>query len=224
MEDVIRVNSTELPGVPCTGGLGMTDTPSVSSQTHGFSPVYPCNMFLAGYMDCAKEALWYLTEVEKLPWDHPMVVQLKVQLHEQYRMLQLQYMIGNTLRMCSEKAKEISGENNIATGQSSVKKSETSNIVNENNVPDMGTIENFEGCAIAKKEILESCQKSELEDKGRQPSNQSDKELSPEAQKIAEALAEEIYSLLQSQEDISDIEDDCDNESIDEGFEELIET
>ena len=48
--------------------------------------------------------------------------------------------------------------------------------------------------------------------------------LSIDAQKTALALAEQIYSLLNGDEDESDIDDTDDDESTDEGFEEMTET
>ena len=56
-----------------------------SANTHELSSFNPGNMFLIGYIECARETLRYLTEVEKLPADHPVILKLKMHLYEHYK-------------------------------------------------------------------------------------------------------------------------------------------
>lgn len=221
-----------------------------ASQQETVSPITPCNMFLTGYMDCTQEALWYLTEVECLPLDHPIVAGLRWQLHEQYRVLQLQYMLSNNLHVCNETEsshlhtcntedrnnlhmcdREASGVHNeqlIPLCKGSIT---TANVSDRNGDDNVGMcaieIETESNC-VAKSDDIENsiAAVTETIQNGQsdpEVDSSPEVELSPEAQRVAVALAEEIYSLLQSQDDLSDIDDD-ESDYIDEGFEDMTES
>lgn len=196
--------------------------PCNASPYQVYPPCSPCNMFLTGYMDCAQEALWYLTVVEKLPWDHPMVVGLKMHLYEQYRILQLQYLLGNSMRMCNETGSGNSSGKNMATdvntNENIVTDSDDRTSVNHKLLTDMSVDNTGISSAISKhcdSEIRHTAVVSEPE---------LDTDLSPRANQLAEALAEEIYALIQAQSDTDDTEVEDEDESIDEGFDEVIQT
>jgi hypothetical protein len=64
---------------------------------HELSSFNPNNMFLMGYTECARETLRYLTEVEKLPANHPVIIRLKLHLYEQFNVFQIQRMLRTAL-------------------------------------------------------------------------------------------------------------------------------
>lgn len=189
----------------------------------------PCNMFLSGYMDCVHESLWYLIEVEKLPLDHPMVVGLKMNLYEQYGMLHLEYMLRQRLRVCLqgemsqnrlESENEASPEvpNVIENGiNESANKSaiQTDTVLISKTI--VGVPSNATGAENVPKHVAEISN-----DVQENESATKDSGLSPQAQRVAIALAEEIFLLLQGHNDPEN-SDDEEEESIDEGFEEMTE-
>ncbi|XP_045199174.2 uncharacterized protein LOC123553535 [Mercenaria mercenaria] len=222
-----------------------------ASQSQQRQPFIPTNMFLHGYKDCAQEALWYLTEVEKLPPDHSTVVGLKEHLYEEYRLFRMQHMLRNALQMCNEEDmyKALPGtklnqerENDVDTFDvilNGAKESVTKCAIQSESVPKCE--KNVQECSFTAN--TDSVQKnnkgisSNFEEQSvkspmfEDQENDSETELSPEAYKVAVALAEEIYSLLQGQDDVIEEQGDLDywsdtdieNESADEGFEEMIE-
>jgi hypothetical protein len=213
----------------------------VEDTHHSSDSHHEMSTFLTGYAECAEEALWYLTEVEKLPQNHPTVVGLKMHLNEQYRMFQIKHLLPNALYMSDEDDTEADDEENddsvnaddtidcvpnCAIYKQSVPKCENTDIeyeslkdndtngVHKNNSTPSFTNEN----------------KSSIPNATEGENNESESELSPEAHMVAVALAEEIYALLQSRSDAKDEQNeevdystDTDIESVDEGFDESIE-
>ncbi|KAK3097737.1 hypothetical protein FSP39_012653 [Pinctada imbricata] len=53
----------------------------------GLSPLQQAEVVLSGYRDCAAEAIRYLTEVENIPADDPLVLGLQSHLHEKQKHL-----------------------------------------------------------------------------------------------------------------------------------------
>lgn len=194
-----------------------------------FGPVTQCNPFFTGYIDCAQEALWYLTQVEKLPFDHPMVMGLQMHLWEQYKMLQIQQMLRNNLSMCG-KNEPVIGEAHANIKQINVAVKDNKELTSAIELK----CEDISGKSAIRTDVVKAKDKelpqTELrDDKHADNADQNDSELSPEAQKVAEALAEEIFSILNAENDLDDYnysdEDGGDeSESIDEGFEEMEES
>lgn len=183
-----------------------------------------CNLFLTGYVDCMQEAYWFLTQVEKLPLDHPMVLGLKMKLYEQFEMLRLQYMLRNTLRMYNE-VELNQNTTDIGSKNSEITKNVIGNDVNESvgkSAIQTETGSRTNSFSVSTANVPHSVDVPNFVQEN--SSNDSDdSKLSPEAHRVAVALADEIFSLLQDQgQDDFDISDD-EEESIDEGFEELIE-
>lgn len=183
-----------------------------------------CNLFLTGYVDCMQEAYWFLTQVEKLPLDHPMVVGLKMKLYEQYEMLRLQYMLRNTLLMYNE-VELNQNKTGIRSKDSDITKNVIGNDVNEN--VEKSAIWTETGSRTNSFSASTDCVPHAVEVpivvQENSSNDSDDSELSPEAHGVALALADEIFSLLQGQGQDDFDESDDEEESIDEGFEELIE-
>jgi hypothetical protein len=59
-------------------------------------------MFLTGVTDCVQEALRFLTEVERLPANHPSVVKLNLHLYQQYQVFQIQNILNTSLCISSD--------------------------------------------------------------------------------------------------------------------------
>ena len=213
--------------------------PSDQSSQHSpmMSSLSPCNTFFSGYLDCALESLRYLLEVERLPTDHPLVLGLQCQLYDTYRILHMQYefdthfKVGANATDVDESVKEnyeISVNSNIAHPQDK----HCGRDLNDEICKDVKAItgdinEHNEARANLSKYALQGA------DTETNKLDTGDPEiveklqasgLSIDAQKTALALAEQIYSLLNGDEDESDIDDTDDDESTDEGFEEMTET
>lgn len=193
--------------------------PSVQSShpSSMLASLLPCNMFFTGYLDCAQEALRYLLEVERLPLEHPLVHGLQCQLYDTYCLLQLQYQFDNHFHASAINADNC--ENTETPKDSQVQpehpkqtsdRTENTSVVN-NGVLNSGV--NSKQCASVRyidandAEISEKLKASNL---------------SAEAQEVAVALAEQIYSMLNGGDAglDSDVES-LDEESVDEGFEEM---
>ncbi|KAH3727332.1 hypothetical protein DPMN_053264 [Dreissena polymorpha] len=187
-------------------------------QLPSLSTVEPCNMFFTGYLDCAHEALRYLIEIEKLPTSHPLVLGIQCQLYEHYRLLQLQYMFENLYPAGQMVHIPNAFPNDVASGSLC----EQCDTIAEDETIGLSTIGthsinngclNSVDCALAPEHSFTQNSTGDiLKNSG----------LPIESQKLAESLADEIYSLLHSTDD-SDDDEFTDEESIDEGFEEMTE-
>lgn len=178
--------------------------PSMNSShpSHLLSSLVPCNMFFAGYLDCAQEALRYLLEIEKLPSDHPLVVGIQRKLYDCYSLLQMQYLFGNYLNV------DPSGVHNVGSEAD-------------------GVVDSFEGS----RECSDGCQDcqngnseikcSTIDTPSMNSGLNTDVDLNANGHKIAVALAEELYALMNPEESDSDVEEL--EGDVDEGFEEVTE-
>lgn len=175
-------------------------------------------MFFTGYLDCSLEALKYLLEVEGLPMDHPLVYGLQCQLYDTYRLLQLQHQFDTHFQVNTaneNKCENIKASDDCLGEHTKQADDPTDQTAMLNyNVTESGLKSKESGEAVhidaADSEISEKLQASGL---------------SAEAQEVAVALAEQIYLMLNGDdaEEESDIES-VDEESIDEGFEEITGT
>jgi hypothetical protein len=69
-------------------------TPPSGTGFVQFSPLDQTSlMMLAGYRDCAQEAIRYLLDVEKLSIDDPLVVGLRMHLHEHQKSIDIHQML-----------------------------------------------------------------------------------------------------------------------------------
>ncbi|KAL4232569.1 hypothetical protein ACF0H5_007259 [Mactra antiquata] len=211
---------------------------SQSNINHGdkVGPVSKWNPFLTGYIDCAQEALWFLTQVEKLPWDHPTVVGLQIHLWEQYKMLHLQQMLGDSLKVCNNEQENVIDEIQLDSQQNHVITNDGDKI---NSAIDEHSEDISENSAIRTETIINDDSKlshSELKYNNNMNLDKKEPQLSPEAQTVAEALAEEIFHILNTddndldfdsytdeEDEEDDEEEDSENESKDEGFDEVLE-
>lgn len=229
---IFRTMNTEL--VPNHVSEGTSDT----INDLPFSPPFTQGkMFLTGYTDCAQEALWYLTEVEKLPPNHPTVVGLKVHLHEQYRMFQMQHLLLNVWNMCDNEEEAFPDTDYESESDGGMKADDTEGSVTKRAIhsDDVPNCENtniesgfihVEDMKVDQKNNNYKISAEELRHDDKEQGNETESELSPEAHMVALALAEEIYSLLQSRNETDEQQDyssSTDDESIDEVFDEMID-
>ena len=195
--------------------------PAIHLGLHGLSPlhyVYPGqmqlapfminDMFLAGFSDCAEEAVRYLVEVEGLSQNHPMVVGLKQYLFDKQRILELNIMLQNNFQLTPSEPNQFRNSEPVTKGGLH-EHTVHSNISTEQ------VHSSFENSTKEQEPVSQLHKPDSLGSNNCDPAS-----IIPEGtEQLVSDLVDEIYSLLQEEDDMYL---DSDSE-VDEGFDELTE-
>ena len=180
-------------GVSLVSGGHLASFPVFSPQPAPYSPEVGTSEsyltsvsfeYIKGYLDCAAESIRYLTEVEGLPFDHPLVIGMQQNFSEHMQILKMQLLLQQII------------QTELGSTEEEVEHRDPEELGNSQTEVDTETVQLRENKA----------------------GNQCDDE------DLASDIAEEIYSLLYSNDKENDDSDLSDAElSQDEGFHEISE-
>ncbi|KAK3590568.1 hypothetical protein CHS0354_039699 [Potamilus streckersoni] len=94
----LQANTMALPYTEVIG-TPTTNTTGIHPGLIGLPPLTQTELVLAGYNDCAEEAIRYLVEVENFPYDDPLVQGLKSHLEEQKSLLDIPSLVRDSINM-----------------------------------------------------------------------------------------------------------------------------
>ncbi|KAL3882717.1 hypothetical protein ACJMK2_029029 [Sinanodonta woodiana] len=94
----LQANTMALPYTEIIA-MPPTNTTGIHPGLIGLPPLDQTGLVLAGYSDCAEEAIRYLVEVEHFAYDDPLVQGLKSHLEEQKRLLDIPSLVRDSINI-----------------------------------------------------------------------------------------------------------------------------
>ena len=173
------------------------------------------DMFLTGFSDCAQEAIRYLVDVEGLSPHDPMVLGLQQHLYEQQRIFELNVLLRNSFHLNSyNSAPDVRSELNITQGNCEQLKH--SKLDMHDSIEDTETITNADEWTMKENASSVDKERTNIEQFNPTDSNTGETDV---PKKVSD-LVNELFSLLQEEENDMYLESDSD---MDEGFDEIVE-